>query len=149
MQGGAQLLAGCRQVFSSHLIIVTCYSCVSREHDLLQPLNSNVNFLQMFLAKLCMNLLKVSRVQTDLMFMFQMALPCLEATNIADLFSLIRVVLRKKPFCVLQMFCSWKLSHILSQMTAKTCTVSHHNYKAATLHFSEDKSGWCLSFLLQ
>lgn len=29
------------------------------------------------------------------MFMFQMALPCLEATNIADLISQARVVLRK------------------------------------------------------
>lgn len=66
MQGGAQLLAGCgeaelplsEQVFSSHLIIITCCSCFSLKHDLLQPLNSNANFLQMFLAKLCMNLLK-------------------------------------------------------------------------------------------
>lgn len=59
-------LAGCgqaelpfsEQVFSSHLIIITCYSCFSLEHDLLQPLNSNANFLQMFLAKLWMNLLR-------------------------------------------------------------------------------------------
>lgn len=108
MQGGAQLLAGCgqaelplsEQVFSSHFITIKCYSHFSLEHDLLQPLNANANFLQMFLAKLWMNLLKtVSRVKTDLMFMFQMALLCLEATNTADLTSQIRVVLRKIFWC--------------------------------------------------
>jgi len=51
-------------------------------HDQLQPLNPDATSLLMFLAKLWMTVQTVLRNLTDLMFTFQMALPCLEATNI-------------------------------------------------------------------
>lgn len=119
---------------SSHLIIITCYSRFSLEHDLLQPLNSNANFLQMFLAKLWMNLLSFQSPDWPYVHVSDgTSLPGGHKYSRPDFSG--QSSAKKKPFGVLQMFRSWKLSHVLSQMTAKTCTVSHHNYKAATLHF--------------